>query len=240
MCGGSLEIVPCSRVAHVFRRETPYTLPGGKEAVVNPNTARTADIWLDEWKMFIYTLYPRMIMKDRGESDDRWDLRQELKCNSFQWYLENVYPDSHIPLYYQYLGQVEHSKSYMCFDSSAIVSSVKPNKAELKFCSWKENHGLFWQVFLYNDRKQISWDEFCLVGTGLNEPVMLSSCKNELNEKWDYYKYNRTIIHPATGLCLDKLGSDPVPTLSPCDKKIQTQKWFMRNNFDWDPPTHKR
>ena len=43
---------------------------------------------------------------DFGDVAERKDLRSNLQCRSFRWYLENVYPESHMPLEYFSLGEV--------------------------------------------------------------------------------------------------------------------------------------
>lgn len=46
MCGGRLEIIPCSRVGHIFRQRRPYGL--GVDSM-GRNAARAANVWLDEF-----------------------------------------------------------------------------------------------------------------------------------------------------------------------------------------------
>ncbi|CAG2112277.1 unnamed protein product, partial [Medioppia subpectinata] len=176
MCGGSIEIVTCSRVGHVFRNKTPYTLPGGSNYIVWHNTARLAHVWLDDWTHFFFTLYPsaRQIdvgiwhntarlahvwlddwthffftlypsarQIDVGSIAERVALRKQRKCHSFQWYLDNVYPESLLPKDYYFLGDIRNMKNEdICLDSVQseeatitwdLIISGRNSKYEKKF-----------------------------------------------------------------------------------------------------------
>ena len=49
MCGGQLEIVPCSRVGHIFRKRQPYTFPGGVDKILVKNNMRLAEVWMGQF-----------------------------------------------------------------------------------------------------------------------------------------------------------------------------------------------
>lgn len=98
MCGGRLEIVPCSRVGHVFRKYTsPYKFPDGVEKTLNKNFNRLAEVWMDEYKELYYNKKPQARNMEYGDISKRLELRKRLGCKSFKWYIENVYPDVQMP-----------------------------------------------------------------------------------------------------------------------------------------------
>jgi polypeptide N-acetylgalactosaminyltransferase len=91
-CGGFLEIVPCSKVAHIFRKISPYVWRPGKNAA-RINSIRLAEVWLDDHKRFFYARTGPNKEADIGSIDERVKLRKDLNCKSFQWYLDNIFPE---------------------------------------------------------------------------------------------------------------------------------------------------
>ena len=91
-CGGKIEIHPCSHVGHVFRAKAPYTHPGGFDVILR-NLVRVADVWMDDFKQIFYRKNIMAMDIGAGNITDRINLRKNLQCKSFQWYLDNVYPE---------------------------------------------------------------------------------------------------------------------------------------------------
>uniref|UniRef100_A0A3B1KI52 Polypeptide N-acetylgalactosaminyltransferase n=1 Tax=Astyanax mexicanus TaxID=7994 RepID=A0A3B1KI52_ASTMX len=216
MCGGSLEILPCSRVGHVFRKRHPYDFPEGNALTYIKNTRRAAEVWMDEYKQYYYAARPSAQGKAFGSIADRLALRRKLNCNSFRWYLENVYPELRIPeqkVTYSLLKQgglclESHSTDSLgladCKSGSSIPASQK------------------WTLI----EPQIRQQDLCLAITSFSSgsKVRLEPCSpKESRQKWK--PRGPALQHMISGLCLDSQPPAGPPVIAQCRPQMASQSW---------------
>jgi polypeptide N-acetylgalactosaminyltransferase len=91
-CGGTVEIVPCSRMGHVFRAKNPYPV---HPVMVVRNAKRVALVWLDEHLEHFYQEVPMARHMDAGDVTERKRLKDSLDCKSMTWYVDHIYPELH-------------------------------------------------------------------------------------------------------------------------------------------------
>uniref|UniRef100_A0A3P8TTK1 Uncharacterized protein n=1 Tax=Amphiprion percula TaxID=161767 RepID=A0A3P8TTK1_AMPPE len=91
-CGGSMEVVPCSRVAHLNRHHLPYHFPD--QDLLQRNKIRIAATWMDAYKKIFYR---RETLSESPNITERMRLKRSLGCRNFHWFLTTVYPQLYIP-----------------------------------------------------------------------------------------------------------------------------------------------
>eukprot|EP00056_Hartaetosiga_gracilis_P022234 m.28971 g.28971 ORF g.28971 m.28971 type:complete len:466 (-) comp9526_c0_seq1:88-1485(-) len=100
-CGGRIEAIPCSHVAHVFRKETPYKFKTDDPLItIAKNLNRVAEVWLDDKKDVYYSVTGNK-QHGAGDVSERVEMRNYMGCKSFDWYMKNIFYDLNIPESYQ-------------------------------------------------------------------------------------------------------------------------------------------
>jgi len=92
LCGGRIEIVPCSRVGHMFREPVSRPYDVEVEQVIR-NYGRMAKTWFGEHIQYFYKVKPEAEAMDTGNITEQLELKDRLQCKDMSWYLEHVDPE---------------------------------------------------------------------------------------------------------------------------------------------------
>ncbi|XP_037971249.2 putative polypeptide N-acetylgalactosaminyltransferase 9 isoform X1 [Plutella xylostella] len=222
MCGGTLEIVPCSHVGHIFRKRSPYKWKSGVN-VLKKNSVRLAEVWLDDFAKYYY----QRVGNDKGDFGDissRKALRENLGCKSFHWYLTNIYPELFIPGESVAQGEIRNvGFPKACLDSPVRRQDL--HKAVGIYMCHRQGGNQYW---MYSKQGEIRRDEVCLDYSGSN--VVLYPCHGAKgNQLWIYNEATKQIQHGSSEKCMAVSKKKDGIVMEHCDVLEKRQKWSLEN-----------
>ncbi|GCB64081.1 polypeptide N-acetylgalactosaminyltransferase 5 isoform X2 [Scyliorhinus torazame] len=235
MCGGEIEIIPCSRVGHIFRDGNPYTFPKNRIKTVERNLARVAEVWLDEYVDVFYghgyhhLLNTNNIEFNIGDLRKQKELRKKLQCKSFKWYLENVYPDFQTSLV-RTDGLLFNVGTRKCL-------AVENGTFSFEVCDIKQKN----QHFSHSWLRLIKQMDMCIALLDVKQGLGMKPCdKRNNNLRW----FHRSFIDEPTlkdhilweisqfPLCLEGNPFGKILIINTCDPANTLQKWKFTNYYE--------
>ncbi|KAH8382423.1 hypothetical protein KR009_003442, partial [Drosophila setifemur] len=219
LCGGQIEIVPCSRIGHIFRRYHAFDFPprtdiampvlsmlsdqppSSAQATYLHNSKIIAESWLDEYKNIFYALRPaaKGIPLNRTNHEEQQQLRRESQCHRFDWYLWHVNPE--LRLHFDELSAMGTLRN----EDRCLHARQRNSKQQqqLFMASCAIDDITQWSLLRVTGQL-ITQRELCL-GVGLQNRLILGPCARieTLRKSQKWVRKGTQLLHEATHLCLD-------------------------------------
>ncbi|KAL5284300.1 hypothetical protein ACFFRR_006531 [Megaselia abdita] len=245
LCGGQIEIVPCSRIGHSFQKLHLFDFPNGKkEETYLMNLKIIAESWLDEYKHFFYSQQPKARNLPEIQVNATNLMKSQLQCRPFSWYLQSIFKELKYPnddyLAFGRLSSGGGSKCLVlpkingelslrlrnCYDHVNNVEWFHQKTtgrliSSEGFCPAANNRS---QLLLERCNQLASNHPQQSNASGVNTGSSLNSNLNT-NPNSVYCEWRRSgghLIHEFTKLCLDNPVSDVI-TLTECRRGAPSQ-----------------
>ncbi|KAM4610785.1 polypeptide N-acetylgalactosaminyltransferase 6-like [Polymixia lowei] len=228
LCGGQLEIIPCSVVGHIFRSQSPHSFPKGKSVIIR-NRVRLAEVWMGDYKQVFYRMNREAATiateNTFGDISERLKLKERLNCKNFTWYLNNIYPEAFVPDRKPVMfGALKNSGSKGCLD---VVETIKSrNQVIMHTC---HNMGEK-QYFEYTSQGELRNKQMCLHATRGKTLVWVKLCRYKgkgttvAPEQVWLFTSGYHLKHPSSGKCLTE-GEKVM--MSTCGSTNVRQQWVL-------------
>uniref|UniRef100_A0A8C4VL52 Polypeptide N-acetylgalactosaminyltransferase n=1 Tax=Gopherus evgoodei TaxID=1825980 RepID=A0A8C4VL52_9SAUR len=230
-CGGQIEVLPCSRVAHLERAHKPYMLD--LSIAMRRNALRVAEVWMDNYKYMVYFAWNLPIENpgiDYGDVSSRKELRKKLNCKSFDWYIKNIYPNL-IPLT-TIVGYGTVSTN-ICIDQGPV-----PGNTPIMYgCHTYSPQVLQTSCLAATRNLLLNTVDRCLTDPDTGDLPFIEQCneavKKGLNMHWDF-KQGSSVMNKKTKRCLEIVKDSPSSPYRLVMQNCTGQKWNVQHTVkDW-------
>uniref|UniRef100_A0A1A9X1Y8 Polypeptide N-acetylgalactosaminyltransferase n=1 Tax=Glossina brevipalpis TaxID=37001 RepID=A0A1A9X1Y8_9MUSC len=212
LCGGRLLEVPCSRVAHLYKApnyRVKYT--DRKDDFISKNYKRVAEVWLDEYKDYLYEHIPKLTGIYAGNLTSLKLKRKNLNCKNFKWFLETIAPD--LLKIYPPITPIDFAEGAiqslalpnLCLDAGKTSERQQLTEA-LQTCSPDLKYPYASQRWHLSFRRDLRHRGLCLEVQkwSVNAPVWLWPCHHQQgNQFWFYDEQSKMIIQAQQQRCLE-------------------------------------
>uniref|UniRef100_A0A2M4AMU6 Polypeptide N-acetylgalactosaminyltransferase n=2 Tax=Anopheles triannulatus TaxID=58253 RepID=A0A2M4AMU6_9DIPT len=220
MCGGTMQIVGCSRVAHIQKRGHPYLrqVPDGY-GIVRRNSIRVAEVWMDEYADYFYETFGGRAKRGAfGNLTARHELRKRLDCKPYRWYLETVFPEQFDPSKAVARGEIRFADDAkatpLCLDWPSLLSVVA--------CHGYGGH----QLWYLTAKGEVTREDHCLDYDGQHLSVVRCHGLGG-NQRWTWLPDTRQLKKLTYDRCLQWSGTELL--LEVCDSTNPSQRWLFQN-----------